>query len=390
MHSNVVVPRLRRQADERQERREHRDGGAYVALRSCQSGLRLCVGWLPISNCVRVQDDSRRCSAPRNSASPRTTSPRRPRSRPPRPDRRASPPTTFRISAWWPPRRRRLPTPPSSTATAAARRSTGTRRRISRRCSSAATGTTTSRAAASRGGTTCTSGEGTCAAEASPPRAARHARHVLVRAVGRRGARAIARPAIARALGARTELAKPTTAETEWLAKELIAAPTRRSGPGSIDAILLEDDVNAYLNPTLSAQVKTLAKLAPSWTPIVNAVEFADSTAHAAAVARAGFGVASPELYQIDGDRCADCATKATGAGWRPAAALPRIPGSRPCGAPTTRSWLWATRRPPPARARRCGWRRRRSLPLAVRRVARRLRAEVHDGRGRARPRRCS
>ena len=232
-------------------------------------------------------------------------------------DRRSSPPTTFRISAWWP-----LATPTLADSTEF-------------RCNSSSKAL--DRYASANFTTLLVGGNrhddvegcgvarwhdvyerlGTCAAEAS-----RRGLHVTLdtySCVPWGGAALVQSldPQLGAALGARTELAKPTTAETEWLAKELSGADAPEWA-SSIDSILLEDDVNAYLNPTLSAQVKTLAKLAPSWTPIVNAVEFADSTAHAAAVARAGFGVASPELYQIDGDRCADCATDATGAGCSP------------------------------------------------------------------------
>ena len=116
--------------------------------------------------------------------------------------------------------------------------------------------------------------------------------------------------------------------------------------------------MNADLNGDALAQAATLAHLAPSWTPIVNAATFADALARDPPPRARGFGVAAGELYQIDGDRCADCATLADGRRMLArAAALPRIrPGSRPCGAPPRRGAFAALR---PAGGRRRARRRR-------------------------------
>ena len=148
-----------------------------------------------------------------------------------------------------------------------------------------------------------------------------------------------------------------------------------------IDSILLEDDVNAYPNPTL-AQVKTLAKLAPSWTPIVNA-EFADSTAHAAA-ARAGFGVASPELTKSTAI-VADCATNPTGPMFAPP---PHCRDSGQSAVERRRRGDGSDAAAPPARA--VGAAGAPAQPASLCDESRGGYAEVHDGRGARDRGRCS
>ena len=139
-------------------------------------------------------------------------------------DRRASPPTTFRISAWWP-----LATP--TLADASEFHCNSSSKALDRYASA---NFTTLLVGGNRHDDVEGCGVarwhdvyerlGTCAAEAS-----RRGLHVTLdtySCVPWGGASLVQSldPQSGAALSTRTELAKPTTAETEWLAKELSGA----------------------------------------------------------------------------------------------------------------------------------------------------------------------